>query len=389
METPTVVLDLEAGSRYNETEYQCRQYSPHPTLSFENQDDKSLLRKESNQMETNLFALTSKLSCLDKKAQQLGNFFQSQSLCSLGHNKQQQQAKSAMNSVLHEVIITSALILSHCQTLSNQQKPPKEEGEERLEIIEMKEDDILAEHAHFCKICGKGFRRDGNMRIHMRSHGNQYKTQEALKSSRPKTSNSYYSCPYENCRRNKGHPCFKPLKSMACLKNHYRRSHCSKIYACNKCGKDFSFVGDLKTHGNKCGHATWRCSCSTTFSTKNKLFRHVTLFQEGHKPVLPSHTSSSAAAPLKGVKPTSNEKILDYCAKDAGGLAAGVPSTLAEGPPSYGYAADSLTLDIGSVGIQQSEHMSQENECAFFNDGREENELHESFFWSHSALHWP
>ncbi|GLJ14574.1 hypothetical protein SUGI_0235930 [Cryptomeria japonica] len=384
MVIPAHVLDVEAGNSFKETEYQCRQYSSQPMLNFEKYDNQSALRQESNQMETNLFALTSKLSCLDKKAQQLGQFFFSHSLCSSGHKEQQQEARSTLNSVLHEVIITSGLILSQCQILSIPEKPPKEEGEERVEIIEMKEDDILAEHAHFCKICGKGFRRDGNVRIHMRSHGNQYKTQEALRSSKPKPiSGSYYSCPFGDCRRNRGHPSFKPLKSLVCLRNHYRRSHCTKMYACNKCGKDFSFVGDLKTHGNKCGHATWRCSCNSTFSTKNKLFRHVTLFQEGHKPVLASHTSSSAPPPppLKVVKPTSNEKRLDYCAKDGDDLAAEVPPYLAEGPPSYGNAEDLLRLDIGSVGIQESEYMSQDNEFAFFNDGREENELYGSLFW--------
>ena len=52
------------------------------------------------------------------------------------------------------------------------------------ELIEMDAMEILAEHTHFCEICGKGFKRDANLRMHMRGHGDEYKTAEAL--ARPK-----------------------------------------------------------------------------------------------------------------------------------------------------------------------------------------------------------
>ncbi|GLJ29349.1 hypothetical protein SUGI_0578850 [Cryptomeria japonica] len=388
MEVPAFIDDLGAGNDYNEAENHSSQYFSRPMLNFENYNDNSVLGQESNQAETNLLALTSKLSCLGQKAQQLEQFFRSQLVCSSGKDEHQEQAKSALNSILGEVILTSTSILSQCQSLINSQRPPQKEDNGKVEIIEINEEDILAEHTHFCKICGKGFRRDGNVRIHMRSHGNQYKTQEALMSGKPKASKSYYSCPFEDCRRNRRHPNFKPLKSMPCLRNHHRRSHCAKMYTCNKCGKEFSFVGDLKTHGNKCGHTTWRCSCNTTFASKDKLFRHVALFQEGHKPVLPSHTPSAAAS-LNREKPTRNEKNPVCCAQDADDLATEGPSTIAEGLPSYGNDAGLFMLDTGSVGIQHTEYMGQENEIAFFNEDREENELYGSLFWSHADLPWP
>ncbi|GLJ14576.1 hypothetical protein SUGI_0235970 [Cryptomeria japonica] len=377
MQVPTVKRDLKAGHKYNEAQYPCSQYSSQPMLNFDNYSDKSELGRETNQAETDLFALTSKLYCLGQKAQQLEQVFRSQSLCLSGQDLQQQQAKSSLNSILSEVIYTSFSILSQCKILCNPQKPPKEEEEKKVEIIEINEDGLLAEHVHFCKICGKGFCRDGNVRIHMRSHGSQYKTQEALKSNMPKATKSHFSCPIEDCRRNRGHPNFKPLKSMVCLRNHYKRSHCAKMYSCNKCGKEFSFVTDLKTHGNKCGHYSWCCSCNTTFSTKDKLFRHVALFQEGHKPVFPS----SAFAPLSGAK-LSNGKILDYCAPE--GL-----STLAEGPRGYSGDEDLLMSDKNLDGIQQSEYTEQENAFPFFDEYGEENESYGSLFWSDADLPWP
>ncbi|KAL8170505.1 hypothetical protein V2J09_022309 [Rumex salicifolius] len=49
-----------------------------------------------------------------------------------------------------------------------------------LEVIELDAVEILAEHVHFCEIYDKGFKRDANMRMHMRAHGEQFKRTEAL-----------------------------------------------------------------------------------------------------------------------------------------------------------------------------------------------------------------
>ncbi|CAN6302862.1 unnamed protein product [Urochloa humidicola] len=160
------------------------------------------------------------------------------------------------------------------------------------EVIELGRDEILAPHVHTCKVCGKGFKRDANLRMHMRGHGEEYKTPAALAkpsaaAAPPSASRCLYSCPFVGCKRNREHRSFQPLKTAVCVKNHYRRSHCDKSFTCRRCNvKRFSVLADLRTHEKHCGRDRWVCSCGTSFSRKDKLFAHVAAF-DGHAPALP------------------------------------------------------------------------------------------------------
>uniref|UniRef100_A0ACD5WFX2 Uncharacterized protein n=1 Tax=Avena sativa TaxID=4498 RepID=A0ACD5WFX2_AVESA len=210
----------------------------------------------------------------------------------------------------------------------------------QYEVVQIEKEEILAPHAHTCKVCGKGFKRDANLRMHMRGHGEQYKTPASLARHPSPAPNDalgsssrrllYYSCPYAGCKRNRDHRDFQPLKTPVCVKNHYRRTHCDKSHVCRRCGvKRFSVLADLRTHEKHCGLDRWVCSCGTSFSRKDKLYAHVALF-DGHTPALPPNHDDHHDMPT-GV---------NHCSTANATPTATVPGSAAELSPALSEAAN-------------------------------------------------
>ncbi|GAB4848701.1 hypothetical protein Ancab_003426 [Ancistrocladus abbreviatus] len=195
------------------------------------------------------------------------------------------------------------------------------------EVVELHAVELLAEHIHFCEICGKGFKRDANLRMHMRAHGDQFKTPEALAKPekgpeqrlKPSLSKeARFSCPFVGCNRNKQHKKFRPLKSVICVKNHFKRSHWPKMYSCKSCNKkNFSVLADLKSHQKHCGESKWRCSCGTSFTRKDKLFGHLALF-EGHAPAIVDDEKSKG---LEMMAMMDEDESLESTVKNVAGSA--------------------------------------------------------------------
>ncbi|CAO2814318.1 unnamed protein product [Amaranthus hypochondriacus] len=171
------------------------------------------------------------------------------------------------------------------------------EASQNYEVVELEAADLLARYTHCCQVCGRGFKREANLKMHMRAHGNHYKTSLISNNISNNEENNKsknmglkkYSCPQEGCRWNKKHSKFQPLKSIVCVRNHYKRTHCHKMFMCKRCNlKQFSVLSDLKTHEKHCGDVKWNCSCGSTFSKKDKLMDHVGLFV-GHTPLIDDH----------------------------------------------------------------------------------------------------
>ncbi|CAA7398999.1 unnamed protein product [Spirodela intermedia] len=237
--------------------------------------------------------LLSSISILRDKVDQLGSI----AGFVVSHKGVDQESAAAMavagaGSVVKEIILTASSMMFSLQQIAlgaggYRDKlfadEPGKLSPAASEIVELDAADLLAKYTHHCHVCGKGFKRDANLRMHMRAHGEEYKTRAALASPAGAGGGSMrkYSCPQEGCRWNMKHPKFQPLKSMVCVKNHYRRSHCPKMYICNRCNrKKFAVVSDLRTHEKHCNRLRWRCSCGTSFSRKDKLVGHLALFPD-------------------------------------------------------------------------------------------------------------
>lgn len=98
-------------------------------------------------------------------------------------------------------------------------------------------------------------------------------------------------------------------------------------------------LSDLRSHVKQCrGEATWKCSCGTTFSRKDKLLGHVALF-EGHSPMLEEEAPVAVAVKeseggldglpegfFDGLDEFGFGSIQNNCSHAGASLALGLPS---------------------------------------------------------------
>ncbi|KAK7369340.1 hypothetical protein VNO80_11377 [Phaseolus coccineus] len=268
--------------------------------------------------------------------------FVSQSIQShtlLTHHQMNIVSNEILTAIRHVITNGAALVAASENVLPLSDTPTSDSpnlNSDETSVVELDAMELLVQHLHFCEVCGKGFTRDANLRMHMRAHGDEFKTPDALVSrarGETRTKATRFSCPFEGCNRNKTHKKFRPLKSVLCLRNHFKRSHCPKTLSCERCRKkSFAVLSDLRSHVKQCrGEATWKCSCGTTFSRKDKLFGHVALF-EGHLPMLEveKETSVVAAAAADGLV-KENDGGLD-----------GLPEGFFDGLDEFGFGSSEI-----------------------------------------------
>ncbi|KAK7358990.1 hypothetical protein VNO77_00933 [Canavalia gladiata] len=250
----------------------------------------------------------------------------------LTHHQMTSLSNEILTAIRH-VITNASAIVAASETFPSSKPDVHDET-----LVELDAMELLAPHFHYCEVCGKGFTRDANLRMHMRAHGDEFKTPEALaKKSHGETrfKATRFSCPFEGCNRNKLHKKFRPLKSVFCLRNHFKRSHCPKTLSCDRCRKkSFAVLSDLKSHVKQCrGESTWKCTCGTTFSRKEKLFGHVALF-EGHSPALEEEREKQAVVAAAAEEDLLNKEC-DDCMESMDEL----PEGFFDGLDDFGFGS--------------------------------------------------
>ncbi|KAG6535311.1 hypothetical protein ZIOFF_000276 [Zingiber officinale] len=142
------------------------------------------------------------------------------------------------------------------------------------EVVALRPEDLLATGRYICTVCSKGFQRDQNLQLHMRTHNINY---ELKKSGRTPVRRKAYVCPIPSCVYSHSS---RALSDITGIKKHFNRKHGPKNLKCPHCTKTYAVEADLKAHIKNHSLHQYRCKCSDTFSRKNSYEAHIALCSE-------------------------------------------------------------------------------------------------------------
>ncbi|CAL9194078.1 unnamed protein product [Musa hybrid cultivar] len=135
-------------------------------------------------------------------------------------------------------------------------------------VVALQPEDLLATGRYICEVCGKGFQRDQNLQLHMRTHNINW---ELKKSGGTPARRKAYICPVPTCVYNDRS---RALSDITGIKKHFNRKHGTKNLICPQCSKPYAVEADLKAHLKNHILRDHQCECGSTFSRKNSYEAH-------------------------------------------------------------------------------------------------------------------
>ncbi|XP_047326973.1 protein indeterminate-domain 12-like [Impatiens glandulifera] len=115
------------------------------------------------------------------------------------------------------------------------------------EVISLSPNRLLSTHSFVCQVCYKGFQREQNLHLHLKSHNMDGNLRPRLDNGNRRR---VYVCPERTCKH---HHRSRALGDVTAIRRHYSRKHSNeKKWKCGKCSKLYAVEADLKAHMKKC-----------------------------------------------------------------------------------------------------------------------------------------